>query len=651
MNELDNIIRDYLKATDTDYAIMINGDWGSGKSYYIRHGFQKVVTSERCDVEQNIWAKIHAGTTKSVEWVKTKFEGENKESEEPKYDENRYYPFYVSLYGVSSVADFNSRVADGVHDWTVKGWQVVTTVADSKYNINLPFSPSAYVPHNAVLVFDDLERICTDRISAVEVLGLINSFAEHYKKKVVIVCNENEFAKKASKEGQTDEESAEFSKYKEKTIRFVYTYVPDVPVVYDVFAQQYQGAYGEYLRREKHYILGLFSKGGKQNLRTLRFFVDIFEKIYTIAEAIIQDKYKDTIFKKLLVSTLIYVMEYKQGVSKEDLLQLQLQITTNTEEWLEQMSAMAGNPAAIDKKTNAYNVAAVHEKYGVYFEEMVRARWMVDYIMTGALRKENIKIFADEQRGIEMRKEGSPAVQALLKLKDYTHIEDVDLFETIGKIRDYISQDQYTMFELLDVYSTLAKYTIHKVKGATLKKTDDKFFRDALDRITLHHRYEPIFERKAVEWDRSTLGIEEVKRYYKIRDYAKAINERASSQEYEETINNFLSIVEKGEDIQAIEAYRDKDRSQRLSLRGMDWDRLYNALMMVSNPMANAVIVCVESLLVNDYSSWSKSEYEVLELFRDKLNAQVEKEGRIRVIYLRELVYTITDYLRKNYRK
>ena len=30
MEELDQIIEDYLKAKDTDYAIMINGDWGCG---------------------------------------------------------------------------------------------------------------------------------------------------------------------------------------------------------------------------------------------------------------------------------------------------------------------------------------------------------------------------------------------------------------------------------------------------------------------------------------------------------------------------------------------------------------------------------------------------------------------------------------------
>ena len=32
--EIDNIIKDYVNAKDTDYAIMIDGEWGSGKSWY-----------------------------------------------------------------------------------------------------------------------------------------------------------------------------------------------------------------------------------------------------------------------------------------------------------------------------------------------------------------------------------------------------------------------------------------------------------------------------------------------------------------------------------------------------------------------------------------------------------------------------------------
>ena len=37
MNHIDNVILDYVKAQDTDYAIIIDGQWGVGKSFYWRH--------------------------------------------------------------------------------------------------------------------------------------------------------------------------------------------------------------------------------------------------------------------------------------------------------------------------------------------------------------------------------------------------------------------------------------------------------------------------------------------------------------------------------------------------------------------------------------------------------------------------------------
>ena len=36
-----------------------------------------------------------------------------------------------------------------------------------------------HISDNTVLVFDDLERICSDKIRVKEVLGLINEYSEH----------------------------------------------------------------------------------------------------------------------------------------------------------------------------------------------------------------------------------------------------------------------------------------------------------------------------------------------------------------------------------------------------------------------------------------------------------------------------------------
>ncbi len=291
MEELNQIVRDYLEAQNTDYAIMINGDWGSGKSYYIKHDFRDVVTD--VDYEPEV-SKLESIQAKTAE-ISTSFQKDDDQS--AKYDAKKYYPFYVSLYGISSIEDFNNKVADGVHDWIGKGIDIVTSFTKDKLGLSFPFSVGVYIPHNAILVFDDLERICLDKITPVEVLGLINSYAEHHNKKVIIVCNESELFKQTTEDNLNSKGVTDFRKYKEKTIRFAYTYKPDISSVYDAFAKEHQYEYCEYLAKNKEFILGLFNIGGKQNLRTLKFFVDIYHIIFKALQGVDLEKYADLVLK------------------------------------------------------------------------------------------------------------------------------------------------------------------------------------------------------------------------------------------------------------------------------------------------------------------------------------------------------------------
>lgn len=641
MKELDRIIEDYLKTKNTDYAIMINGEWGSGKSYYIKHDFQKVVTSVTCDVPETIREKTRAKITKGTSWANKLFH-HDKEQETPEYIEDKYYPFYVSLYGVSSVADFDGRVAEGVHDWVSKGLNMANTFSEGKFNVKLPLGSKAYIQHNAVLVFDDLERICADKISPVEVLGLINSYAEHQNKKVIIVCNEAEFAKSA----QGEVADPEFLRYKEKTIRFAYTYLPDIPAVYDTFANEHSDAYGKYLKREKEFILELFAKGGRSNLRTLKFFVDIYKRVFEIVDANLQGDYKKEVMQKQLITTLIYVMEYKLGTKKEQLERLGTMNTNDTEMWLEHVAEKYATTQQSDKP-EPFSIQDVQHKYGVLYDEMEMQPWMITYIMTGALTDEEIKEFVIGQVQECKRKAVNPAVHEAQRLKYFTMLDDEDIQPIVAKVWENIKKDQYTMYELLDIYSTFVKYTINKIKGAELKKKDDVVFKKALERAAKNHTYNPAFDMKAVRWDSSAERYEEVKRYYVLRNFAKELNERANTNDYKNDVAKFMAIVEAGTDIQTIVNYANMEQSELLSLRGVDWNRIYKALMTIPNPMACTVIQCVERLLVKDYSTWDSADYDALSVFRDKLKRHVETgDGRIRGMYMKELVYSINDFLK-----
>ena len=508
-----------------------------------------------------------------------------------------------------------------------------------------------YIPHNAVLVFDDLERICSDKITPVEVLGLINSYAEHHNKKVIIVCNESEFYKQTTEDNQNSKGVTDFRKYKEKTIRFAYTYKPNISSVYDAFAKEYQDKYGEYLVENKEFILGLFYIGGKQNLRTLKFFLDIYYKMFTALQRVDLEKYVDVVLKKLVTTTLIYVMEYKQGTQKQDLLRLQIQSNYGTAEWLERMADKTSKSGDQKNKTSAYDVNAVQKKYGEIFNDLVHTPWIIEYIMTGAMNEKDVEDFATLQINTEKREEGSPAVQELYKLKKHVALEDDEVESVYQNVLKYIKQDQYTMYEMLDAYCIFVKYVINGINGIKLPKKLDEQFKQALSRVAKNHTYDPMFERSAIQWDQSAKKYEEVKRYYKLRNYASELNERVNMHVYENELEQFLQVIETRVDVDAIEKYRTKDNSNLLSLRGLDWTRFYNALMTVPNPMACTVIICAESLLLKDYSTWSNEEYQKLKAFNEKLKEHMkEGDGRVRGMYMKEMIVTINDYLNKNYR-
>lgn len=648
MEELNQIVRDYLEAQNTDYAIMINGDWGSGKSYYIKHDFFRVVTD--VDYKQEI-SELESLQTKLTKVLTRSRKDQRNDNHLKKYDAKKYYPFYVSLYGISSIEDFNRKVADGVHDWIGKGIDIAKSFVKDKIGLNLPFSVGVYIPHNAVLVFDDLERICSDKITPVEVLGLINSYAEHHNKKVIIVCNESEFYKQTIEDNQNSNGVTDFCKYKEKTIRFAYTYKPDISSVYDTFAKEQQDEYAEYLAKNKEYILGLFNIGGKQNLRTLKFFVDIYYKIFTALQRVDLEKYAALVLKKLVTTTLIYVMEYKQGIQKQDLLRLQVQSNFRTAEWLERIADKTSKSGDQKNKNSAYDVNAVQKKYGEIFNDLVHTPWIIEYIMTGAMNEKDVEDFATLQINTEKREEGSPAVQELYKLKKHIALEDDEVESVYQNVLKYIKENQYTMYEMLDAYCVFVKYVINGIKGIKLPKKLDVQFKQVLSWVAKNHTYDPMFERSAIQWDQSAMKYEEVKRYYELRNYAKELNERANMHEYKNELEQFLQVVETRVDVDAIEKYRTKDNSNLLSLRGLDWTRFYNALMTVPNPMACTVIICAESLLLKDYSTWSNEEYQKLKAFNERLEDHMkEGDGRVRGMYMKEMIVTINDYLNKNYR-
>ncbi|MGY4556833.1 P-loop NTPase fold protein [Bacillus thuringiensis] len=185
---IDSVL-DYIERDKTSHAILLNGKWGSGKTY-----FWEKVLKEQIEAKNKkkigLWEKI----------FKKKIETKNKKV------------IYISLYSVNSIEEINKKIFLGQWEKVQKFTgsklgggvtEITKAMLGSVKNIEIPVIKEMEFPKidfgqfinftNTVLCFDDLERASID-INVV--LGYINNFVEHDGIKVILIANENEIEAK-----------------------------------------------------------------------------------------------------------------------------------------------------------------------------------------------------------------------------------------------------------------------------------------------------------------------------------------------------------------------------------------------------------------------------------------------------------------------
>lgn len=609
MKELEDIIQDYLQAKDTDYALMINGDWGCGKTYYLNHGFKEFVEKTTCPFASD---------------VKTKFIHRYKRGQ----IDSKFKIAFISLYGISSPEDFSYRVFLGVNSWAKTKIFTFIGTAGSKIanalNVDISKGDVANINHisdNTVLVFDDLERICSDKIRVKEVLGLINEYSEHNHHKVIVVCNEDVYASLI--EGVNKDE--EYWQYKEKTIRHTYRFEANVPNVYDVIASSFEREdFKQFLQQHKTFILHLFSLGGKKNLRTLKFYIDSMFKLFCNTPEV---KYKESILKTLSVSTMIYVSEYKNGRRKEKLNELKAKYE------LDLGKAIWGHQNSREEKTEPSYSDEVAEIYGsIFHNEMVCLPFIIDYIVTGYL---DINLFNDwvNERNKELvDAEEKPENKLYRKLSSFASIDDNTLVGDLNQIIQYAKDGKFGVIDLMHVYALLVKYHSFDIDGFSITPQIETVFIEAIDRYENDWKHNSNLEYKIPIWDSREKGQECYEKYDVIKQHLLHMNKQSRLAENQAVRNEFLQKAENG-DVEGIRHYRENN-DNRISLEGIDWMKICAVLETGTNAIACEVASCIE-FLIPDSSFIRTEELAPLKKWLDDYTQKVDK--RIRKLYILEL--------------
>lgn len=288
--EIDKIIKDYVTAKDTDYAIMIDGEWGSGKTWYWNNVLTGIVTDIDCP---------------------------ESTAEDPK----KYKTATISLFGISSSAELRTRIFVETttlfeNKYVRTGAKLIGLVANKVGNffnigdvksedIGKVFNDISINLDDYVLCFDDLERVNEDVL--IELLGYINNLIETDHVKVVFIANDKEI------------NSADYKRYREKLIRFTNSIHPQINDLVNAFAKERVGAYREYLEKQSSNIGSIYNNVECKNLRTLKFNLDVFERKFDYVRTTVEVENIEPIENYMLLLSMMYSIEYRKDNDKEKL--------------------------------------------------------------------------------------------------------------------------------------------------------------------------------------------------------------------------------------------------------------------------------------------------------------------------------------------
>ena len=215
MNEnIKKFLDDYMKNADPQYAVMLTGSWGCGKTFFINHWLEDLKTVEN-DREEVIYLKpiyVSLYGLSSLAEVKTEID-------------RKVNPFYYSKTAkmLKTAAKFASKIVFKT-DLTVDENREIKASASGSLDIMSLFeSDSEDVKGTRFIVFDDIERTF---IPMNILLGFINFFVERCKFHVLLIGDESKLK---------GDNLKIYSDFKEKTVGRQFEIVPDVDAALDSY--------------------------------------------------------------------------------------------------------------------------------------------------------------------------------------------------------------------------------------------------------------------------------------------------------------------------------------------------------------------------------------------------------------------------------
>lgn len=300
--EMNNFILNYIENDKTGRAIMLTGEWGSGKSYYVKNNLKPFLESKKGSKHKCV---------------------------------------IISLYGLSNVSEISKAIYMELRSFKFKKKNEVLTTAGVAVSIVPKTVFNAMTSHigydmgqvsdkqlqkvydsinlnGKLLVFEDIERT---QMNIIELLGYINNMCENDGVKVLLVTNESEllhyhFEKDTTTEYGKEktifkkiysEKAQKYIKAKEKsisdTLQFYADFQQTMDSIIDKFKNDDLSIFKGCFKTPKHSIFGTDITNYREVIVACQKACDIYNYIETNRISANKE------FKKCILIGLIYYLQ------------------------------------------------------------------------------------------------------------------------------------------------------------------------------------------------------------------------------------------------------------------------------------------------------------------------------------------------------
>lgn len=451
MNEnISQYLFKFLDNPDPQYAVMLKGKWGCGKSFFIKNWLD------------NYKERYNTG-------------------------EATLEPIYVSLYGLKELSQVTAAIDRALYPYLyskgmkltkkileVAGKIVFRTNLDWNNNGREDFSIDATLDSLSLLgtktdssiiktkliVFDDLERCLIDMKL---LLGYINNFVEHGACHVIIIGDETH---------TTDDAQQKLIEFKEKTVGREFEIVPDIRAAIDSFLKN-DILENEWINNQKNFIIDCFKSTGCDNLRLLRQCLYDFSVLYSEIDSDLL-KVESLFMISILGEYIITYCEYR-GEYRELL---------KSYKWT-YLSGIFGDNETKDKVSKFQGkYSSIIERYKVDVLDNDCIKQIIREIETGCSIKEYIE-------GLLSQRQGNMSVQD--KLADFVNLSNDEFEKEYKKLEEDLKNNQiktpYLMGRsmALFLYFDYKKiYTISSDLISAVKEHISKFYQSINDKEILY---------------------------------------------------------------------------------------------------------------------------------------------------------------------